>query len=61
MKIEPDHYFTLMALSRTLHNLVEEHHLPGLAKYGVKTSDLENICRLTAVKTNPIPLVAGSP
>ena len=39
-----------------LKSLTEHYQLPGLNQSGVKESDAERICRVTAVKTNPVSL-----
>jgi alcohol dehydrogenase class IV len=39
-----------------LHNLTNESELPGLKKSGVRENDLEEICKSTECKNNPVKL-----
>ena len=39
-----------------LYNITDEFHLPRLKEYGLAINDLENICKMTENKNNPVNL-----
>jgi alcohol dehydrogenase class IV len=39
-----------------LQMLTDDFHLPGLRKYGLKEPDIEEICKITGNKNNPVKL-----
>ena len=52
---KPDDYY-IDGFIQYLGRLSDDLNLPRLGQYGIKEEDLEQICRITELKNNPVKL-----
>ena len=55
VKGKPDNYY-IDGFLDFLQQLGDDLHLPSLSRYGVDKKDVEEICRITELKNNPVKL-----